>query len=93
MAQMTQMTGYIGSIPVVQLLRDKGTYRMTPESRTVGLNQTYRSTRSDRGHTGIPTPTSTQVGGSTWPDLDQRKWDRGRNSAGRKYWRPSWPMS
>src|ERR1017187_6323921 len=58
---MTWMTGNIGSILAVGLLGCTRTCQMTPASRTVRLNWTYRTTGSDRGQTGTPRPTSTRL--------------------------------
>ncbi len=89
---MTWMTGYMGLILAVQLPGCVLIFQMALASRTVGLNWTYQAKRSDRGQTGTPWPTS--IGRArtfAWPG--QQEAGPGGNSAGRKCWRPAWPVS
>lgn len=53
---MARMAGSIGPILAVRLLGCTSICQMAPESRTVGLNWTYRMKRSDRGQTGHREP-------------------------------------
>jgi hypothetical protein len=65
---------------------------MAPEGGTASLNRMYRTSGTDRGQTGTTVTHEPQADGNTSPGLDRMKGARGMNSAGRKCWRPSWPV-
>jgi len=66
---------------------------MSQESRTIGLNRTYQTTSATRGQTG--TPWFHEASGRRDHLVGHLAGDVtcGKNSAGRKYWSPSWPVS
>jgi hypothetical protein len=90
---MARMAGNIGAILAVGLLGCARTCRMVLASLTVRLNRSNRTVRTDRGQTGTPLSTSTRPTGTFRMAADAGSGTCGTNAAGRKCWRPSWPVS
>jgi hypothetical protein len=90
---MARMAGNMGAILAVGLLGCTRTCRMVRASRTVGLNRANRTVCTDRGQIGPRWPTHAGLAKATRQAAIAESGTCGRNSAGRKYWRPSWPVS
>jgi len=90
---MAWMAGSIGPILAVQLLGCARTCRMVLPSLMVRLNQANQTVSNDRGQTGTPWPTQARSARATRQTAVAESGICGGNSAGRKYWRPSWPVS
>ena len=90
---MARMAGSIGAILAVRLLGCTRTCRMVHASLTVGLNRANRTVCTDRGQIGTPWPTHARSARAVRRAAVAESGTCGRNSAGRKGWRPSWPVS
>jgi hypothetical protein len=90
---MTWMAGSIGAILAVLLLGCTRTGQMIRASLTVGFNQVNQTVSTDRGYTGRPWPTHVRSARAARQTAVAESGTCGRNSAGRKCWRPSWPVS
>jgi hypothetical protein len=90
---MARMAGSIGAILAVRLLGCTRTCRMVRASLTVGLNRANRTVGTDRGQIGTRWPTHAGLARAARQAAIAESRTCGRNSAGRKCWRPSWPVS
>jgi hypothetical protein len=90
---MARMAGNMGAILAVGLLGCTRTCRMVRVSLTVGFDQANQTVSTDRGQTGTPWPTHVRSARAARQTAVAESGTCGRNSAGRKCWRPSWPVS
>jgi hypothetical protein len=90
---MAWMAGSIGAILAVLLLGCTRTCRMVLASLTVGLNRANWTVRTDRGPSGTQWPAHAGSARAARQAAIAESGTCGRSSAGRKYWRPSWPVS
>ena len=90
---MAWMAGNMGAILAVRLLGCTRTFRMVRASLTVGLNRANRTVSTDRGQIGTLWPTHNRSARAARQTAIAESGTRGQNSAGRKCWRPSWPVS
>jgi hypothetical protein len=90
---MARMAGSIGAILAVRLLGCTRTCGMVLASLAVGLNWANQTIRADRGQIGTRWPTPNGSARAARQAAMAQSGTCGPNSAGRKYGRPSWPVS
>ena len=90
---MARITGSIGSILPVRLAGCTRICQTTPACGIVQLNPTYRDINLGSWTDGNAVPHEHRIGRATPGDRDHGSGTCGRNSPGRKCWRPPWPVS